>query len=288
MTDLPTLSKNRLIKYRKETFHSIESLRIHTRLDAVNFVNERGFAFFWPIKGIDLPSLWVATAGERSVPDFHDDPGHITWRWKDELLNQRKLFYAKILRKKSTFISLELAPYFYALSPNYGDSDNDYIFQYKQGLMTIEARTIYETLLQNGSMHTLELREKSNLTSKENKYRFEQALVELQAEMKILPVGIAHAGRWKYAMIYDIVPRHFPELPERAREISEKDARLRLSSTYLISVGASQIENIMKLFNWRKEIVGQIVDLLVAQGLVTKAAIEEKQGKWFALNALLN
>lgn len=49
----------------------------------VDFVNERGSVYFWPIKDVTLPSLWTAVAGA------HDDPGHVSWGWKDSLLGQR-------------------------------------------------------------------------------------------------------------------------------------------------------------------------------------------------------
>ena len=40
------------------------SRKIKDITDARNFVDERGFVFFWPIPGIDLPSLWGAIAGD--------------------------------------------------------------------------------------------------------------------------------------------------------------------------------------------------------------------------------
>ena len=57
-----------------------------------------------------LPSLWTAVAGDRPVPDAHDDPGHITWGWKDELLGQNKCYYARILCKRNFFVSLIYSP----------------------------------------------------------------------------------------------------------------------------------------------------------------------------------
>jgi len=56
--------------------------------EAIRYVNERGFIYFWPINGILLPSLWEAVSGDRPVPNEHDDPGHVTWGWKDSLLGK--------------------------------------------------------------------------------------------------------------------------------------------------------------------------------------------------------
>ena len=51
-----------LEKYRAKTFRLLPKLRLHFQRDAINFVNERGFIFFWPVKNVLLPSLWVTEA----------------------------------------------------------------------------------------------------------------------------------------------------------------------------------------------------------------------------------
>jgi len=101
---------------------------------------------------IDLPSLWVAVAGNRVVADKHDDPGHITWGWKDNALGKQIWYYAKILRGKATMVSLEVAPYFYALSENYGSPEEDYLLAYEEGRLTQAARQVYEALLKEGAL----------------------------------------------------------------------------------------------------------------------------------------
>lgn len=65
-------------KYRDLTFRAAPRRRITTRAQAVRFVNERQFIYFWPIKDIIMPSLWNAVVGMRPVPFNHDDPGHVT------------------------------------------------------------------------------------------------------------------------------------------------------------------------------------------------------------------
>ncbi len=117
---MASLTLKRLQSYRK---HAYRVGKIKTKEQAIDFVNTRGFIYFWPISGVTLPSLWVAAAGDRPVADAHDDPGHVTWGWKDSLLGARKWYYAKVLRKKATIIALDVAPYFYALSENYDPSN---------------------------------------------------------------------------------------------------------------------------------------------------------------------
>jgi hypothetical protein len=267
MIDKNTLQQA-IKKYRTRTYHLERKTWLHNEKDAIRFVEERGFVFFWPIKNYDLPSLWYATVGDRPVPNTHDDPGHITWRWKDDLLDKQVWYYAKLLRKKSTILSFELAPYFYTLSPNYGDYENDYLVQYKNGLMSVESKNIYEALLKHGALHTLDLHKEARMTAADKKYRFDKALTDLQAEMKIIPVGIAQAGRWGYAMIYDIAARVYPHIVDQARYLTEAQSQQAILSSYFHSVGAAEMKKTSALFGWKKDYVLQACQKLARQGEV--------------------
>jgi hypothetical protein len=247
------VSRKSLEEYRAEQFRYAPGKRVNSPAEAVEFVNQRGVVFFWPVKDTLMPSLWVAAAGNRPVPNNHDDAGHITWRWKDQMLGQRKWFYAKLLRQRSTIISNDLLPYFYALSPNYGDPQSDYLMQYDEGELSLEAKNIYEALLINGPLDTLELRKAAHLTASDRTGAFNKSLQVLQREIKIMPIGISPAGAWKYAFIFDTVPHHLPDLQNQARLINEKSARMKIIETYLRSVGAAQISDIRKIFQWNKK-----------------------------------
>lgn len=144
-----------LSTYRVKTFQTEPHSRLMDVEDAVEFVNSRGFVFLWPVKGVDLPSLWSAVAGGRPVESDHDDPGHVTWGWKDSMLGEKVWYYAKILRGKATFVSLDVIPYFYALSERVGDLD-DYMLAYDEGRLTWEEKSVADAILNHGAMHTLE------------------------------------------------------------------------------------------------------------------------------------
>ncbi len=278
------LSLDRIRAYRARTYRLLPELRLTSVEEAVAFVEERGFVYFWPIKGVEMPSLWAAVAGDRPVADEHDDPGHKTWGWKDGSLDKKWWYYAKVLRKKATLIALDVAPYFYALSENYGAPEEDYLDQYRRGAMTQEARAIYEALLREGPTHTLALRNLTFMTTSEMGYRFNRALDELQADFKILPVGVAQAGTWNYAFIYDCVHRHFPDLPERAGALKIGEAQRKLVELYLRSVGAAQFGDVAKIFQWPQKDVEQAIQALVDAGtLVAGLTIPNQKGEWFAL-----
>jgi hypothetical protein len=269
--------------HRQHTFGLLPASRITSPVGALDFVNRRGFVYFWPIKGVDLPSLWVATAGDRLVADAHDDPGHVTWGWKDQALGKKIWYYAKVLRRKATIISLEHAPYFYALSENYGSPEEDYLIAYEEGRMTLATRQVYEALLKEGALNTLDLRRAARLASKGSDSEFNRALEVLQADFKILPVGVAEAGAWKYSFIYDTVSRHMPELAEQARPIGEAEARQKLCERFLASVGAAQLRDLTRLFGWGNEIASRVVRRLVDTGVIIPVAHYSLPGDWFAL-----
>jgi hypothetical protein len=280
-----TVDLKLLKAYRTRTFHLPPAKRLSSPAQALNFVNQRGFIYFWPIKGIDLPSLWTTVAGDRPVADAHDDPGHITWGWKDDALDKRKWYYAKILRRKATMISLDIAPYFYALSENYGSPEEDYLLAYEEGRLTQAAKQIYETLLYSGSLNTLDLRRAAKLANAKES-EFNKALEQLQADFKILPIGVSDAGAWHYSHIYDVTVRHYPDLPEKARVISETEARTKLLELYFESVGAAQTRDALKLFGWGTDLTVRALARLVENGKLVEASHPLQKGEWFALPKL--
>jgi hypothetical protein len=283
------LTQDLINVYRANTFRTRPGQRLHSKEEAIDFVQQRGFVFFWPITGVVLPSLWAAVAGDRPVADEHDDPGHVTWGWKDELLGQRAWYYAKVLRKKSTMIALDIAPYFYALSENYGSPEEDYLTLYEQGRLTLEAKLLYEALLDQGPLDTVALRKAARMSSHESEGRFNRALTDLQTDFKILPVAVTQAGAWHYAFAYDIVARRYPDLPGSAQVISEREARRKLVELYFASVGVSQLSGVTKLFGWRLPAAQSALDSLVEEGLLCRGLeMEGQRGEWIAHKMVLS
>lgn len=285
---MPNLTQQRLTDYRRDTFRLDPARRLRSKEEAVQFVNERGFIFFWPIKGVLLPNLWTAVAGDRPVADEHDDPGHITWGWKDNLLDKRVWYYARILRRRNSILSLDMLPFFYALSPNYGDPDEDYLLQYEQGLLTQESKLVYEALLKEGPLDSISLRRAARLASPENTSRFNRALGSLQFEFKVLPTGVAEAGAWRYAFIYDLTHRYYPNLVEQAGPISEPAARQELLDVYYRSLGAASRQEAGKLFGWRPEDLERTFKTLIDRNiLVDQVLLENSTGPVAALAELV-
>ena len=289
MSTEPVLSQSALEAFRSQTYRYQKRLHLKNASQAVEFVNQRGFIFFWPNKGIEMPNLWYATVGNRPVPNNHDDPGHITWQWKDNLLDKKVWYYSRILCQRSTIISLELAPAFYALSPNYGTPEEDYLIDYQQGTLSQEEKAVFETLLDNGPMNSLLLRKEAHLSSSENTSRYNRALNNLQRDFRILPVGISEAGAWHYSYVFDATHRMFPELINQAGTIKQSKARYQILQAYFASVGAAQLRDMNKIFRWPKINMQRTLERLIEDQVIIEIPSENKnQAAWFLLTDLAN
>lgn len=264
-------------RVRDYNYHRTPERRLHTVEEARAFVEEVGFCHFWPIKDIEIPNLFHAIAGrEKPVPHEHDDPDiSKCWGWKDQSLDKKWWYYGKLLRRRATLVSLEMLPYFYALSENYGALD-DYLQEYEEGRLSAEAKAVYEAILENGPLDTVWLRREARLSAQSAKARFDRALVELQVGLKILPVGVAEAGAWNYAFIYELLPRWFPEIPEQARAIGRGEARRVLVSRYLDNVVAADRAMIARVFHvlkWTPVELARTLAMLLEKNAVREVKV---------------
>lgn len=289
-SNLPIISLDLLAQHRAQTYFTAPGKRLTNFEQAVRFVNERSFAMFWPVKGIEMPSLWTAAAGDRPVPDVHDDPGHITWDWKDKSLGKKKWYYGRVIKRRNAFIGMDMLPFFYALSPNYGEPEQDYLIQYEQGHLRPEAKWIFEALLKEGPLDTLALKKAARLSSPESEGRFNRGIDDLQMEFKINPIGIAPVGAWRYAFIYECTHRHFPELFSRVIElgIDEKIARVEVTKKYLLSTGAAPILQAGKIFGWQPAEAQRTIQELLVKNDVIRASHPSLDGEWVALPSLVS
>lgn len=266
-------------QYRSKTYRFSSDLNLNSKKDAIDFVNERGYIFFWPIKGIDLPSLWCAVAGNRPVPNNHDDPGHITWRWKDDLLGKKKWYYAKILRRKSTIISLKMIPCFFALSQFVYEGLDEINFLYKQGKITSEEKQIYSSLINSGPLDTIALRNQSQSTISTTASRFNRALESLQRDFRIVPSGISQNGRWNYSYIYQTVQNVFPDLIEQSLRINKEHAFNAILQSFFRSNGIGTMKEIQKIFGWDKREIHKTINSLISSGAIKRLSSSEDMEK---------
>jgi len=281
-----TISVERLEAYRDRQYRRKPSLRLADEEDALAFVNAAGFCFLFGDKRIPAPTLWAAICGSsKPVPRQHNDADlGKAWRWKDSLPSHGRAYYGKLLRDTATLVSLQLLPAFYALSSNYGEID-DYLLQYEDGKLTVEAKSVYEALMNEGAMATSRLRQIAGLAGGgSNARRFDRALTELQRELKIVKVGISDANRWGYAYVYDLFVRAFPEIPVAARGIPSDEAMATIVLRYLRNVGSVTERRLQMLFRWESWEWERLTERLAAGGQVDRQVhIEGQRGACLAL-----
>ncbi len=243
-------TKSAINAAREARYRRRMNLRVKTKEEAIDFINDASFSFLFPIQNVEMPSLWDAIAGRvvKTSASHHGYEIDRTWGWKDDALDKRIWYYGKLIRDKATLVSLDFLPNFYALSENYGDYEHDYLEEYKAGTLTAEAKSIYEALLKHGALDAIRLRRESHMSSDSAKGRFDKALTDLQTGLKVLPVGVAPVGAWKYAFIYEILPRWFPDIPDRARKIGRADAKRAIIDQYLRNVIATTPQSIARVF----------------------------------------
>ena len=170
--------------------------------------------------------------------------------WKDQALAKRLWYYGRVIRKRNAMISLDLLPSFYALSPNYGDPESDLLAEYENGTISRETRTIFYALLNHGPLDSITLKKVSGFSSRESVGAFEKCISLLQSQFRILPIGVAEAGRWSYAFIYGLTHLIFPDIPILAHTITEQKARSNILQKYIQNVGAVSLDQICRLLGW--------------------------------------
>lgn len=275
-----------LLRLREQNYRRTPERRLRTTEEARAFVENVGFCHCWPIQGAELPNLFHAIAGRvRPVPMEHHDPdGSRCWEWKDDALGRRWWYYSKYLRRRATLISLEFLPYFYACSENYGSPD-DYLQEYAEGRLTAEAKAVYEALLEHGPLDTVQLRRAARMSAESAKSRFERTLVELEVGLKVLPVGVAEAGAWRYAFVYDLLIRHLPGVLERAREISRAEARRAILTRYLETVvitDPAMVARVFHVLDWTSTERERTLKRMVEEGAVRPVEVSGRPGPQLA------
>lgn len=280
----PAIKQQEIEKYRKATYHYDPHLKLTSESDAIQFVNERGFIFFWPINGTSLPSLWVATAGNRPVPNNHDDPGHITWRWKDALLDKKVWYYAKLLRGKSTIISLEFMDHFITLSNTASQGMEEFEYLYRIGKRSRLDLEIFSQLTQFGPLDAISLKQRVLHTHTFSDGEYGRALICLQTQFNILPIGISENGRWRYSYLYDTLEHYFPQKFNASAQIPKNAAHKKILNALIRSNGVSTLLEMKKLLGWEIFDIQNTLDALQSTGKIIQVQKAQDNLPAFAIS----
>ena len=278
--EVPTIPYANISNLRASHYRMHPDLKVKTQSEAVRFINEVGIALLFPGDGIPLPDLWSAINGrERKLPRHHYDWAlGKTWEWKDRIPDRKEAWYGKLIRGKPAFVALADLPAIYALSNNYGELD-DYLEAYADGLMSQEAKTVYEVLLKEGPLPTSQMRKASGLAGGgDNARRFERAIAELQSDLKIVKCGTSDSNRWKYCYVYDLLLRWAPWLADEARKYTSRTAMRHLITRYLRTSIAAPPQLFPRLFGWDPAVTGRVIEEMLDDGTLSQVRVINAPG----------
>jgi len=116
---------------------------------------------------------------ETGIEWHTGDPDSDPWEWRIRILDERNdIAYSKVFNKKAGYITKGWYPYFLAVR-RAGKLFED---EYADGLISNFAKRIYETVAENASLPTNEIKRIAGF-SREDKSKFDSALIDLQMKM---------------------------------------------------------------------------------------------------------
>jgi hypothetical protein len=257
---------------------------VRTKRAAMEFINDVGFCFAFKSENSEAPCLWHAACGEREpkLPlHTHHDP-HISfvWKMKDVLPAERKVYYGKLLRGRPTLVSLEYFPYFYSLSGRSG-SAKEYLRLFATGNLSSAAKAIMDALNDSSPQVTKGLKLASSLHTKSDRREFDSAIGELQRKMFIVKVGERHDP---FTFEWELVSRRFPKEIQRARRISEEQAREKILQRYFMNQLLGSPASIQRLFGWPKQNIFRSLGNLGNKGIaIPNVSVRGQSKRYYGL-----
>jgi len=204
---------------------------IHTEAEALSFIQKHGFVTLFPVRGIIFPSLYGSTAGESKEEKFQK-----AWNCADNLAQQKRIYYGKLVQGQVTLISLEIFPYIYKL-------------QHSRKEIGETAKKMLDLLRRQGATSTTSLRKQLNLMGRDRKNIFTKALNQLQLDFAITVVSREKSPKMTYT--WDLVERWIPrDLIDRANKTSLDLAKEKVVSKLMENAVITKQEQADKLLGW--------------------------------------
>lgn len=136
-----------------------------------------------------IPFGWNEKAPDETRVRWHTGEAETDpWEWRMRVLNEKEdIAYAKMFFKKSGFITKEWYPYFLAARR----AGRTLAEEYEDGLVSRMAKQIYELFTEHDSLAVDEVKQMIG-AGREDKSRFDRALVELQMKLYLTMCGRRH------------------------------------------------------------------------------------------------
>ncbi len=245
--------------HRDRLWRRTPELRIESAIDAEAFIEEIGFCGALTDARTAYPSLYVAVCGRRDAfmpRNVQKDPeASFAWVTKDEVMRRGKVYYAKLLKGKSTFVAPRLIPHFNALFGVARKSEKD--------SLSDDARAILKVLRKEWEMGTADLREASGVKDRK---RFTKALDELQRTMKVVPSEVLYEPFFTY--IWSLSEGRWAQ--ELAKKVKREAALTEIARAYLQGAGETLRGELARLTGLSRVEAGKGHHALVKAGFAAR------------------
>jgi hypothetical protein len=245
--------------YRDQTWRRMPELRIENAGEAERFIESVGFCSTLTDARRPGPSLYIAVCGRRDAympRNVQKDPeASLAWRLKDEVMRRGRMYYAKSVRGRSTFIAPRLIAHFNALwgVPRRKESE----------LLSPDARAILKLLRREWEMATRDLRVESGVT---DRARFTRSIDELQRAMKVIPSEVLYTPMFTY--IWSLAEGRFPQ--ELSAKINRREALREVAGVYLHGAGLTAVGELSRVTGLSRTEAGLGNHALVDEGFAKR------------------
>jgi hypothetical protein len=270
-----------LERQRDRRFRRLPRLRVHTERTALQFVEDVGFCLVFTNRTQQLPCLWVAVCGRRDpvFPEHshHDAELMLTWKLKDLLPAKQRVYYGKLLLGKPSMVSLAHFPDFYAL---HGPAhDEQYRYDYEDGLLSRAALQIMEALVERHPQTTKELKRSTHLATAKSRPIFDRAIAELQRRLYITMTEACYEPSFTY--VWDLLEAWLPGPVAHGRQVLRHEAVYRLTRQYLSVMSYAALTQLERVLGVPHTEAEEAATRLQAEGVLEIGArIDGLPGAW--------
>jgi hypothetical protein len=245
-------------EYRDERWCREATRQIETAHDAERFIEEVGFAAGFTDSRRPGPSLYVAVCGRRDAVlprNVQKDPEtSLTWQLKDELIGRGQVYYAKLARGKTMFLSPRMIPYFHAVWGMRRAEEKRKLGRHAQAILKV--------LRKEWEMATPDLRDESGV---KDRTTFTKAMDELQAAMIVVPSAAVYAPKFTY--IWELAVGRFPDA--LVRRVNRETAVREIARGFLAGAGMTIPGELARVTGLSRPEAGRGNRALVAEGYAT-------------------
>ncbi|HEX8097179.1 MAG TPA: crosslink repair DNA glycosylase YcaQ family protein, partial [Pyrinomonadaceae bacterium] len=239
-----------------------EELRVEDAYEAEKFIDEVGFCFAMTDARHPGPSLYIAVCGRRDAHmprNVQKDPeSSLTWTIKDEVMRRGRVYYAKLLRGRATFVTRRLVPHFNAL---WGVARRKEL-----EALSADARAVLKVLRREWEMASADLRQESGVRDRKS---FNRAMDELQRAMKVVPGEVLYEPWFTY--IWTLAEGRFHE--ELSKKVKREEALREVARAFLDGAGLTLRGELSKVTGLSRPDAGLGNRALVKEGYAERLSV---------------